>query len=220
MLPGRQSFSPFVESLDSRATPRYRLSTEGDVRKTATVVLISLAAAACSGDAASTTLGTSPPATTTSEAVSTTEVPPTTLAETGAADSPLVIVAIDFEAGTILIRNDGAADYDLAGHFLCNRPAYAPLPAEVLASGEIIEVDTSVVGLSASGGELGLYTSADFGNADDIIRYVQWGSEPHGRTSVAVEAGVWAAGEFIDNAGGSIESAGSNPVSTADWSTG
>jgi hypothetical protein len=148
-------------------------------------------------------------------------VPDTTTAEVpaGGEASPLVIVAVDFEAGLIVIRNDGDEDYDLTGHWICNRPTYSELPGEVLGPGTIIEIDTAVIGLSADSGEVALYTSSDFGNADDILRYVQWGTDSHGRTAVAVAGGVWQDGDFVDNLGGNIESTGSDPVSASDWSS-
>jgi hypothetical protein len=128
-------------------------------------------------------------------------------------------VAIDFAAGFILIRNDGDEDYDLAGHWICNRPTYSQLPDEVLAPGDVVEIDASAVELSAGGGELALYTSRDFSNADDILRYVQWGTDSHGRTATAVAGGVWQNGDFVDNQGGNLASVGSDPVSAADWSS-
>jgi hypothetical protein len=187
---------------------------------------VTLLAAACgssddSADATTAAVSTTVTKTVTTTAPVTTTVPETTTsAASGGGDvSPLVIVAVDFEAGLILIRNDGDEDYDLTGHWICNRPTYSELPGEVLAPDGIIEVDTAAIGLSADSGEIALYTSSDFGSADDILRYVQWGTDSHGRTSVAVAGGVWQDGDFVDNQGGSIESTGSNPVSATDWSS-
>ena len=156
----------------------------------------------------------------------TTSTPATTSSSTGETDSdasdaasPLVVVAIDFAAGFILIRNDGDEDYDLGGHWICNRPTYSQLPDEVLAPGDVVEIEASAVGLSAGSGELALYTSGDFSSADDIVRYVQWGSDSHGRTATAVAGSVWQNGDFVDNQGGNLASVGSDPVSAADWSS-
>ena len=55
--------------------------------------------------------------------------------------------------------------------------------------------------LTDSSGEFGLYSSASFGSADAIVAYVQWGSADNGRSSVAVEAGLIAEGDFVDNGG-------------------
>jgi hypothetical protein len=186
------------------------------------VLALTLLATACSSgdsddsaDETSTTVTSS-----SSSATQTTAAQETTTSEVSPDDvSALVIVAVDFETGLIVIRNDGDEDYDLTGHWICNRPTYSELPGEVLAPGAIIEIDTDAIGLDADSGEIALYTSSDFGSADDILRYVQWGTDSHGRTAVAVAGGVWQDGNFVDNEGGNIESIGSDPVSASDWSS-
>jgi len=179
------------------------------------VLALMLVTAACSSGGDPTvgdTSGTEAPPTSAPEA------PTTTGAASGEA-SPLVIVSVDFDAGLIVIRNDGDEEYDLAGHWICNRPNYSELPSEILAPGQVIEIDTAAIGLSSTDGEVALYSSNSFGSSDDILRYVQWGTDSHGRTGTAVAGGVWQDGDFVDNQSGSIESTGSNPVSAADWSS-
>ena len=46
-------------------------------------------------------------------------------------------------------------------------------------------------------GEIGLYRTNDFGSADAIVSYVEWGSGDHGRSDTAVEAGIWVGGGFV-----------------------
>jgi hypothetical protein len=66
----------------------------------------------------------------------------------------------------------------------------------VLAQGDVVEIEASAVRLNPDSGELALYTSDDFSNADDIIRYVQWGTDSHGRAATAVAGGSdWPHGE-------------------------
>jgi hypothetical protein len=203
------------------------------VRGIASMLVLSLLATACAGaddssveETPTTAVASSTPTTTVApEATSSTSAPTTSStseSNSGGSDaaSPLVVVAVDFAAGFILIRNDGDEDYDLAGHWICNRPTYSQLPDEVLAPGDVVEIDASAVELSAGSGELALYTSRDFSNADDILRYVQWGTDSHGRTATAVAGGVWQKGDFVDNQGGNLASVGSDPVSAADWSSG
>lgn len=166
--------------------------------------------------ATTTTTTTVAAATTTTSATATTT---TTGGDDSNLGSPLVFVSVTFDGSFILIRNDGDEDYDISGHWVCNRPSYFRLPDQVLASGDVIEIDAKSLGLNADSGELALYTSGDFGRSEDIIRYVQWGTDSHGRTSVAVAGGVWPDGDFVDNQGSDIESSGSNPVSSVDWSS-
>jgi len=188
---------------------------------------LTLLAAACGSgsDSSAEDPSTTAPAPTTAGTSTTTTTAAVPTTSDGSGGDPgnsarsLVIVAVSFDAGLILIRNDGNVDYDLSGHWLCNRPTYARLPDQVLAPGDVIEIDASKVGLSADSGELGLYTSGDFGNPAAIIRYVQWGTDSHGRTGTAVAGGVWLEGDFVDNQGGNLESSGSDPVSVADWSS-
>jgi hypothetical protein len=176
-------------------------------------LVLTMIAAACSSEGDSSADDTS---TTTSAAASTTEASGNAVSDSSSA---LVIASVDFDAGLIVLRNDGGDDYDLAGHWICNRPTYSQLPDEVLAPGGIVEIDAAVIGLTASSGEIALYKSREFGSADDVLRYVQWGTDSHGRTGTAVAGGVWQDGDFVDNQGGNIESIGSNPISAADWSS-
>jgi hypothetical protein len=161
-------------------------------------------------EAAAPTSTTLPPTTTTTDE---SDEPKSNL------DSPLVVLEIDFDASFVLIQNDGTEEYDLSGHWICNRPSYNQLPDQVLAPGDVIELDVRSLGLRADSGELALYTSGDFESSTDIIRYVQWGTDSHGRTDTAVAGGIWPEGDFVDNQGSSIQSSGSNPVSSSDWSS-
>lgn len=164
------------------------------------------------------------------EATSTTQPVATTTTTEGVADtttttgSPggsgvLVIAAIDFDEGTYTLRNDGDGPIDLTGYFACNRPSYTELPAETLAPGDTIDINAGGLSLSADDGELGVYNSQSFSSTSAIQAYVQWGSDGHGRTGTAVDAGVWVDGEFVANAGASIVSSGSNPITASDWMT-
>mgnify|MGYP001827676977 CR=1 FL=1 len=186
------------------------------------VLALALIAAAC-GDDDDGTATTAPAATETTQAPATTvttpattQAPPSTTEPVGA--NPLVIAAVDFEAGVIEIRNDGETPYDPAGHWLCNRPDYLPFPEGVIDPGASITISTQSLNVLAKGGEIGIYTARAFENADEMVRYVRWGDASAGRASVAAFAGLWPEGDVVDNAGGAIVSIGSNPVSSADWS--
>lgn len=134
------------------------------------------------------------------------------------ADASIVIQSVDFDAQTMTLRNDGDAEYDLAGHWLCNRPSYVEVAATTIQPGATAEVAVSGIGLDADDGELGIYTSSDFGSAAAIVAYVQWGSADHGRAGTAVEAGVWTTGESLPGGATVITSTGASPNSASDWS--
>ncbi|MEM8923899.1 MAG: hypothetical protein AAGD35_10390 [Actinomycetota bacterium] len=116
----------------------------------------------------------------------------------------LAITAVSFTDGTVTVRNDDSAEVSLDGWFWCNRPTYTGVPSMTIAPGESAVIEVPDLDIRATGGEVGLYRSADFGSADAIVAYVQWGQGENGRASVAVEAGLIAEGEFIDNGGEDI----------------
>lgn len=132
-----------------------------------------------------------------------TTVPDTTIV-TGRAT--FVIGDVTFgDAATIAVGNLGPDPGDLTGHWLAVHPYYLELPATVLLPGDALVVgiaedaDPDVVvpvfgllpPLSSSSGEIGLYMSGAFGDANAIVDYVEWGTAGHLRSSVAVAAGIW-----------------------------
>lgn len=174
---------------------------------------------------ASTTTVTTPAPTTTSAPSSTTSAPTTTagIETTTTTVAPgggvLAMTRLSFQpVPYVLITNVGAAPIDLGDHWLCRRPAYKQLPQLTMQPGDTVVVglgDTpppdDLVGLAGSvdlgralgvitraDGELGLYTAPTFDSPTAIVDYVEWGAADHGRESVAVEAGIWTAGAFVE----------------------
>ncbi len=184
-----------------------------------------LVASACADDTASTTVATtalattSAPATTQAAATTTatTQPPATTAAPTttvAASTSGLQIVQVGFDTsfqeGWVLLQNTGNTPWSLTGHYLCQRPNYFALPDVTIPAGDIYwigvgaAIDAPGVGANGAvgsfdpdGGEVGLYSSNSFGDANAILSYVEWGSTGHGRSSVAVAAGIWSTGDFV-----------------------
>lgn len=170
--------------------------------------------------------GTGDSATPSPEAVATTTQPTAAIQSTEAETNPsiaaggLVIESIDFDAGVMTLRNSGDSAYDTSGHWICNRPSYSDVASTSIAPGATLEVDVSGIGARAGDGEIGLYTSNDFGNPDDIVAYVQWGSSGHGRESVAVSAGLWNEGDSLPGDQSVVRSTSDRPVSASDWTEG
>lgn len=127
-------------------------------------------------------------------------------ADEGAVGTPgaIVVTAVSFTDSTVTVRNDGADPVDFTGHFTCNRPAYGDMPGVILEPGATLDIDVSSLDIRASGGEFGLYSARSFDSPDAMLAYVQWGGPGNGRASVAVEAGLIAEGEFVDNGGEDI----------------
>lgn len=176
----------------------------------ALLAALALLAGACSsddddGDTAATDADSDTAAETTEE-TTTTAAPATS--DTGGDDGApvekpsLSVTAVSFSTNTVTVRNDGDSDVSLAGYFLCNRPTYIGAPETTIAPGTTADIDVTELDIRPTGGEFGLYLSADFGSPEAIVSYVQWGQGENGRASVAVEAGLIDEGEFVDNAEG------------------
>lgn len=125
--------------------------------------------------------------------------------------------AVFGDGGYVVITNVGTGRGTLAGFALCQRPSYFVLPDITLdpfdsvwvATGDGSDLTASSIvqviasngafgGLRAAEGELALYSSAQFSVADELVSYVEWGETDHGRSSLAVEAGLWEAGAYVE----------------------
>ena len=119
------------------------------------------------------------------------------------ATAQIVISEVDPATGTIELHNIGMEAADASGLILCNRPAYQAVGELEVVSGDLmVPADGLLVvvwdAVAAAEAELGIYIDNQFGNAESLISYIEWGSAGHGRESVAVEAGLWSEGSFLD----------------------
>ena len=212
---------------------------------------LALVAAACGGGdadtttttatAAATTTTTTEPATTTTAPADTTTTAPadTTTTSTAEAGAVFAVTEVVFgDQGYVAVTNIGTEAGNVGGHQLCQRPLYFEIPSQELAPGETLYVTTEeVVGLdvdgpvisadgrfgslSAGNGEMGLYTDNNFGSSSSIVSYVEWGSTGHPRSGVAVGAGIWGDGDFVDAEGAAfIRAIEAPPLGAADWEIG
>ena len=99
-----------------------------------------------------------------------------------------------------------------------------------MAPGEFLTVEYDQINVDLGGnsgvinGELGtgglvLYIDNQFGNANSILDFVQWGAAGSFRESLAVQAGEWTTGEFVNvstNVNNSIIFDGEGNAA-ADW---
>jgi hypothetical protein len=155
-------------------------------------------------------------------------------------DASFALTQVVFgDSGYLVVTNIGSGTGDVGGHWLCQRPAYFEIPSVELTAGEsvwiaaedgdglepaqgvvaVVPANRSLGAFDVSSGEAALYTSNGFGDVTAIIDYVEWGSGGHGRSSVAVEAGIWIEGTFVDVPPEAVAITGSAPTSSAaDWS--
>lgn len=179
-----------------------------------TAIAIALFVAACSsGTADSDTdngpiLESTPPSSTATTAIDSTdpdtESTTTTTVVTG--DARFVIGNVVFgDLGSIEVGNLGPDAGNLTGYWLAVDPFYLELPPTVLASGKSVVVSLDVDAdpdlvvtaagllppLDATSGEVGLYSSGDFGDPAAMVDYLVWGSTNQVRYPFAVAAGLW-----------------------------
>lgn len=121
-------------------------------------------------------------------------------------NSQIRIVNVNPATNAVTVKNYGSASdpMDVSSYWLCNFPDYNQLSGMTVLNGSLslavgasVTV-TSTVSLSSGDGELGLYNTNSFNSAVAMEDYMQWGSAGHQRESVAVTAGVWTAGTFIN----------------------
>lgn len=195
------------------------------MRKLATATVLILVVAACGGATASSTTTNAAPATTAeagatattaSVADTTASAPETTTAPATSSGARFAITVVSLGVlGKVEVENIGDASGSLAGYWLCQRPSYFEFPDVELQPGEVASVsvggdifvpspgaiaieEVARIGpFNPENGEVGLYEGGDFSDADAIRSYVEWGNSGHGRSEVAVEAGIWPEGGFV-----------------------
>lgn len=176
----------------------------------------------------------------TSAPVAETEVTTTVPAAAPEGDPEFALTQVVFgDSGYVVVTNIGSGTGDVGGHWICQRPAYLEIPSTELDPGQsvwiaaqtgdglvpaqgavaVIPANRSLGAFDATSGEVALYTSSEFGDSTFIIDYVEWGSAGHGRASVAIEAGIWLDGTFVEVPEEAVAISGSAPTSSpADWS--
>lgn len=137
------------------------------------------------------------------------------------AHAQVIFTEIDLSNNRIEIVNAGDSTVDLSGWWVCNRfngsPFYGTLTDQAtidtqlstagatfaeFAAGQILVLDIADADfLPDDQGEFSLYNTNSFGSATAIETYVAWGANVGVRDTVAGNAGIWTANDFIDIAG-------------------
>jgi len=116
------------------------------------------------------------------------------------------LLVVDPAGDTVTIKNFGSTTEDIGTLRLCSLFGYRTLSTQTtVVNGSLnlapnAEVTVSIPNyLNDTEADLGLYTATgNFGTAANMLDFTQWGSEGLGRESVAVAAGLWTAGTFIN----------------------
>lgn len=116
------------------------------------------------------------------------------------------------------VTNVGDSPVNLTGYTLCQFPSYPALPDGELAPGASLQVAAEQLGgLSAAGGEVGIYAQPVYEDADAITAYVQWGGDDQKRAPVAVAAGLWPDQTRLNAGSASELRSTGDATSPADW---
>ncbi|MEL6194041.1 MAG: CHRD domain-containing protein [Bacteroidota bacterium] len=119
------------------------------------------------------------------------------------------LLKVDPETDKIYLKNFGGTAIDISAWRLCSEFSYTSDLANsvnLLSGSFTLEAGDTVAfdgwPLTDASADLGIYrATGGFGSAEAMIDFVQWGSAGNGRESVAVEKGIWGAGDFLDGAG-------------------
>ncbi|MEO1052126.1 MAG: hypothetical protein AAFX87_15950 [Bacteroidota bacterium] len=121
----------------------------------------------------------------------------------GNANVRIVEVSPDIDQYTL--TNFGDAAIDISNYRLCSRFTYLnSLSSITVVSGSLDLQPGASVTLSGwpindTDADFGLYlASGDFGDPTALVDFMQYGSAGNGRESVAVQKGIWTAGDFVD----------------------
>lgn len=116
----------------------------------------------------------------------------------------IVINEVNYgEDKLIELWNNGTVAVDISSYWLCLGPGqYLQMENATITTGDTnLDPGEFVVAnwdeLSNSEG-LGLYANNSFTSADAIMDFVQWGAAGSARENVAVAAGIWTAGDFVE----------------------
>ena len=137
---------------------------------------------------------------------------------------------VDFMGSTTWVElyNAGDSETDVSSLILCDFPSYPVISTMTVLDGSTTIPAGGYLVLAWSDldtdAEVGLYQAnaeGDFGNADLMIDYMQYGSAGHQREGVAVAAGVWAAGEFVPLAltGESLQFFDNGMIGASNWAS-
>lgn len=140
-------------------------------------------------------------------------------------EASVVLNEVAYLEGSVEIFNNGDVNVNLNDYFLCLGPGTYRRVGDLetegnvdLAPGEFLVITYD---MPNNEGGLGLYiNNSDFTDASTLSDFVQWGTSGTARENVAVEAGIWTAGDFvavIGSANNSIAFDGEGNAAS-DWS--
>lgn len=111
------------------------------------------------------------------------------------------ILKLDPATNSVTLKNFGSTNVPISNYWFCNFPSYAQVAnmtsVASLDAGEEVNIESDI-NFAVADGEFGLYNTNSFSSSAAMIDYLQWGSANHQRESVAVAAGLWDVGTFVN----------------------
>ncbi|MET1257757.1 hypothetical protein ABV409_00355 [Flagellimonas sp. DF-77] len=140
-------------------------------------------------------------------------------------EASVVLNEVGYLGNFLELYNNGNVAVDVSDYFLCLGPGTYRRVGDLNVEGDLNLQPGAFLSIayempSATGG-IGLYANNDgFADAANILDFVQWGAAGSPRENVAVEAGLWTAGEYVDVVGSADNSIAydGEGSSAADWS--
>ncbi|MEM8938200.1 MAG: hypothetical protein AAGC64_02510 [Bacteroidota bacterium] len=128
--------------------------------------------------------------------------------DAGNSASNVRIVEVDAANDQVTLKNFGEGDADISDFFFCNQRNYVAVSQTTndgadlnLAQNEEI---TFTIPIDDNASDVAIYnTGGSFASTSAMVDFMQYGGSftSTGRENVAVEKGIWTAGEFVTNAG-------------------
>ncbi len=195
------------------------------MRRTSLLAAVLLVTAACGGSSGSptTTTTTQAATSTTAATTSTTSLPATTAttAATTTTGAPIAagmlgLYSVMFEQPSVAIYNGTEGTIDLTGYWLVQGRKSAEIPSIQLPPGAYLQLDLGatfffpipgsltvdgviqVGNLDPADGEIALFSSDAFDDPASLVSYVEWGQSGHRNDDVAIAAGAWEDGWFVE----------------------
>jgi len=111
----------------------------------------------------------------------------------------LQVIGIDYELDSMIIANIGAYDVRTEGLWVYQAGRSAEFDIFTIEPRAAIRFSLrDVGGASVTGGEVALFSSNSFSDADAMLDYVAWGEDGHDMTLLASEARLWGPEEYVE----------------------
>lgn len=143
--------------------------------------------------------------------------------QTTAPESPLAdlsLIGVDFELDLIVLTNNGTDTIITEDLWVYQNGEASKFDFSVVEPRATIQFGIDEIGgARSSGGEIALFDSGSFSDANSMLDYVAWGTSGFDRMDVAIEALLWADTGTVPTATDSVVLVKADPtaVGSSSW---